>query len=89
VCVESFKKDSTKSAYIHLLKKEVLGIFAMSESVKIHVNKFFEKYQIDCLFKTICPVEYKEFFLQIKITKKLHTKYENCLQTPCKFLAKA
>ncbi len=28
----------------------------MSSSVKIDVNKSFEKYQLDCLFKTNCLV---------------------------------
>ena len=63
-CVESFKKDSTQSANIHLLKIFILRHnFAESASAKIDVNKFFKLYLLDgglwsskCLFKTFCLV---------------------------------
>jgi hypothetical protein len=46
-------KDSAQSANNHLLKINFLGgILAMSASVKIGVNKFFEKYHLAGLFKT-------------------------------------
>jgi hypothetical protein len=43
-CVESFKKDSTQSANIHLSKVLiVLYDFTGSASANIDVNKFFKK----------------------------------------------
>jgi hypothetical protein len=57
-----FVNDTSQSANIHLLKFSILlHIFEQSASVKADVNKLFQKYQIDCLFKQNCLVGNQTF----------------------------
>jgi hypothetical protein len=51
VRVESFLKDSTQSSFENII---FTGIFAMSATGKIDVNRSFKKYQLEGLFKTNC-----------------------------------